>query len=101
MSKEVQEAKERLQTICAKPSNKDEYINANWLGLSNIQAIEMLLQELDKLQKQVELKDKYSELIIDIGFDYDGYSKAESLKELIDELVNYAKASLKNEEVEE
>lgn len=31
------------------------------------------------------------DMIIDIGFDYDGYSRAEDLKKLIDELVEYAK----------
>lgn len=35
------------------------------------------------------------QMIIDIGFDYDGYSKAEHLKELIDELVDYARRGLK------
>jgi len=34
-------------------------------------------------------------MIIDLAYDYDGYNKAENLKELIDELVVYAKKGLK------
>ena len=34
--------------------------------------------------------EKYFELIVDLGFDYDGFSKVEDLKGLIDELVRLA-----------
>lgn len=34
-------------------------------------------------------------LLIDIGFDYDGYNNIENLKRLIDELVSYARESRK------
>ena len=43
-------------------------------------------------------KDKTIEkltLLIDIGFDYDGYNNIENLKRLIDELVSYARESRK------
>lgn len=43
-------------------------------------------------------KDKAIEkliLLIDIGFDYDGYNDVENLKRLIDELVSYARESRK------
>lgn len=43
-------------------------------------------------------KDKTLEkltLLIDIGFDYDGYNDIENLKRLIDELVSYARESRK------
>ena len=43
-------------------------------------------------------KDKTLEkltLLIDIGFDYDGYNNIENLKRLIDELVSYARESRK------
>lgn len=119
MSKEVQEAKEQLNTIIETIRNvkqidieqkEKEYKNRKYaskkddiypIDIIQFKAIDTLLQELDKLQKQIELKDEYSKKIIYIGFDHDGYSKAESLKELIDELVGYAISSLKNEEVEE
>lgn len=48
-------------------------------------------------------KDKAIEkliLLIDIGFDYDGYNDVENLKRLIDELVSYARESRKILEVE-
>lgn len=47
-------------------------------------------QEIEKLTRQIDIMQKYFQLIIDIGFDYDGYRKAENLMELIDELVEYA-----------
>lgn len=42
------------------------------------------------LERQIEIKDKWCQLIIDLGFDYDGLNTVESLKGLIDELVDYA-----------
>lgn len=44
-------------------------------------------------QKDIQANKKAIEklqLIIDIGFDYDGYNSPEKLKKLIDELVKYA-----------
>ncbi len=43
------------------------------------------------MNKQIEIMENYLELIIDLGFDYDGCNTIESLKVLIDELVHYAK----------
>ena len=42
------------------------------------------------LERQVKIKDKWCQLIMDLGFDYDGLNTVESLKGLIDELVDYA-----------
>lgn len=47
-------------------------------------------KEIEKLKKQIKIKNKYCQLIYDIGFDYDGYSKADDLKMIIDELVSYS-----------
>ena len=41
--------------------------------------------------KSTIIMEKYLELIADLGYDYDGLDKAESLKALIDELVRLAK----------
>lgn len=41
-------------------------------------------------KRQIEIMEKYFELIIDLGYDYDGFNKEEDLKGLIDELVRYA-----------
>lgn len=42
------------------------------------------------LERQIKIKDKWCQLIMDLGFDYDGLNTVESLKCLIDELVDYA-----------
>ena len=60
-------------------------------------AIDDLLEEKQFLEEQVEYlkskienKENWCQLIADIGYDYDGYRKAEDLMPLIDELVKYA-----------
>ena len=60
-------------------------------------AIDDLLEEKQFLEEQVKYlkskiknKDNWCQLIADIGYDYDGYRKAEDLMSLIDELVKYA-----------
>lgn len=65
----------------------------------------ILQLEVEKLNHYKKLynvlkdrKDKAIEkliLLIDIGFDYDGYNDVENLKRLIDELVSYARESRK------
>lgn len=45
----------------------------------------------DEKDKVIQIMEKYLELIIDLGFDYDGLNTVESLKALIDEIVRYAK----------
>ena len=42
------------------------------------------------LERQIKIKDEWCQLIIDLGFDYDGCNTVESLKDLINELVDYA-----------
>ena len=55
---------------------------------------EVIIRELEEkvkyLKEKVENKDRWCQLIADIGFDYDGYNDAENLKALIDELVQYS-----------
>lgn len=53
---------------------------------------------IDKLERQIKIKDKWCQLLIDIGFDYDGFNQVDSLKGLIDELVIYAERSIKNDD---
>lgn len=48
------------------------------------------MEEIEKLKRENKIMQEYLELIIDIGYDYDGFSKEEDLKGLIDELVKYA-----------
>lgn len=49
-----------------------------------------LKEKVDYLKNKCENKDKWCQLIADIGYDYDGYRQADSLMKLIDELVKYA-----------
>lgn len=43
------------------------------------------------LERQLQIKDEYLDLIIGLGFDYDGLNTVKSLKGLIDEIVDYAR----------
>ena len=44
-----------------------------------------------ELERKLKIKNEYLGLICDFGYDYDGCNTVESLKELIDELVNFIK----------
>lgn len=50
------------------------------------------------LERKLKIKDEYLNLIVGIGFDYDGYNDADNLKGVIDELVKYAKKALNNDD---
>lgn len=50
------------------------------------------------LQRQVEIKNAYLQLIVDLGFDYDGRETTEDLKSLIDELCAYARMAINNDD---
>ena len=52
--------------------------------------IEIVLNLIDKLQRQIKIKDNYFDMIYFVGADYDGYEKAKDLKSVIDDLVDYA-----------
>ena len=43
-----------------------------------------------QLVRDREIMEKYFQIIIDLGYDYDGFNDSESLKGLIDGLVQYA-----------
>lgn len=66
-------------------------IGAYYLTKNNPrELLRLLVEKQDKIDKAI---DKL-QLLIDIGFDYDGFNQVESLKTLIDELVEYAKESI-------
>lgn len=48
------------------------------------------VKEIDRLNNIIKIMEKYFELIVDLGYDYDGLNQEESLKKLIDELCRYA-----------
>lgn len=54
--------------------------------------------EIEKKDRQLEIKDKYLELIYFLGVDYDGWNTVESLKSLIDDLIDYAKKAGNNDD---
>lgn len=52
-------------------------------------------KENKQLKRDKDIMQKYLELIINIGCDYDGYNDVENLKALIDELCKYALCGIK------
>lgn len=55
-----------------------------------------LKEKNEYLKSKIENKDRWCQLIADIGYDYDGFNEVESLKALIDELIKYALYSRDN-----
>lgn len=47
-----------------------------------------------KLERQIEIKNEYLVLMVDLAYDYDGFNTVEGLKGLIDELRKYASYAL-------
>lgn len=71
----------------------------------NNKLIEELYNKIDnqeniirELQEKIENKNKWLQLIIDIGFDYDGYNDADNLKLLITELAKYSLYAKENKD---
>lgn len=46
------------------------------------------------LQRQINIKNEYCKMIIDVGLGYDGYDTPEDLKKLVDELLSYARMAI-------
>ena len=57
-----------------------------------------VLDERDELTRKRKIKDAYLQLIIDLAYDYDGFNDVDGLKGLIEELSEYAKMALKNDD---
>jgi hypothetical protein len=81
--------KEEIIEYCLKQfkKNKHGFRFENGLQISLYE----VFKQLKAKEEMVKIMEKYFELIIDLGFDYDGFNKADSLKSLIDELVRFAK----------
>ena len=56
------------------------------------------IEEIKTLKRQIDIKDRYCDMIWCLGVDYDGYETPEGLKSLIDELVALAKRAVKNDD---
>lgn len=51
------------------------------------------------MERRLKIKDEYLRLIIDIGYDYDGYeNNIAGLRYLIQEMCRYAKAALNEDD---
>lgn len=62
--------------------------------------VTVYVSDIDSLNKdrKIQLKDRYLEMIIDLGYDYDGESSTLGLKGLIDELIEYARRGINNDD---
>ena len=47
-------------------------------------------EKIKQQEEVIKIMERYFELIIDYGFDYDGFNNVKDLKRLIDGLVKYA-----------
>lgn len=75
-----------------------EMYNKELQYTENKEMFDMLLDYIDTLERRIRIKDNYLDTIIGLGADYDGFNKAESLKELIDDLVDRANKAYHNED---
>ena len=69
-------------------------------GALYISDLKKALLELETYKRQNKIKNEYLQLLIDLGIDYDGLNTVESLKGLIDDLIDYAKLALENNDKE-
>lgn len=82
--------------------NEIEYNHSKICEYPNVKltvALEDFLKLYNKQERELKIKDEYLKLIYYMGFDYDGYNKVESLKGLIDELVDYANKAYANDDI--
>ena len=56
--------------------------------------VENLEKRIAELERQIKIKDNYLKLIYDLGYDYDGFYEASSLRDLIDQLIEYSDQAL-------
>lgn len=53
--------------------------------------IENQIKEIERLKRQIKIKDEWCDRIWEIGTDYDGYgNNLKELKKLVDELIEYS-----------
>ena len=88
---ELQKAKKKMTEL------KEEYATMNVLK-DYVLAIDIVLKELEQLERENNIKDGYLELIHGLSYDYDGCTTVKSLKKLIDELDDLTVKALKNDD---
>lgn len=55
-------------------------------------------QELKELRRQIEVKDAYLKLMLEIAIDHDGFTSARELGGLIDELADYMEKAIDSDD---
>lgn len=92
----LKEEKENLTHIVANKIIKDYDIETPLKDELNTERLKSigLKNEIEELKRKIEIKDRWCQLIWDIGCDYDGYNDADNLKKIIDELVNYSNKAI-------
>ena len=84
MNKEIEEILNTLNGIAS----------GDWIQMLPKEA-NLLLSYIEQLENNRDKAIDKVQYIIDYGFDYDGFNKVESLKGLIDMLVDYARDTKK------
>lgn len=85
----------RIQRLKEDLTNAQQRNKKQRIQLANYKKVHE--RDLETIKKYKEVIDKAInrlQLLIDIGFDYDGFNQIESLKTLIDELVGYSIESI-------
>lgn len=59
----------------------------------------MITRNEKRLKREIDIKNKYAELIYNLAQGYDGYHKAKDLKKLIDDLRYYATLLIKADDI--
>ena len=72
-------------------SNEDkEFLDMTHRNTELLEENQMLKDKIEYLKSKIENKEKWCQLIANLGYDYDGYRDSKNLMLLIDELVKYA-----------
>ena len=78
---------------------KDSLVECKEANNQCYKVIQELKQDIDQLKRQIQIKDEYLDLMISIGFDYDGLDGSiDGLKSIVDQLVDYAKKAIDNDD---
>lgn len=76
--------------------SKEHYKYIDGTGYFDEEYVLSREREIERLKRQIKIKDEWCDRIWEIGTDYDGYeNNLEELKKLVDELVEYSNKAKK------